>query len=179
MRTNGKARRSRSAVCWVGVVGGASAHRQRLTDRHLRCADARGVSASSSAGGLRPALCVDSLRDRIDFGRTVCAETELAFFYVLVMGYYPVLRVKLNTLKARWSALDHKICGVQCGHGAGLFLLFALLGPAVLDELWPTEQPCWWRFGRGKSVILAVRPGAGGADAILSSGGQPRLKKKF
>ena len=32
-------------------------------------------------------------------------ETELAFFYVLVMGYYPVLRVKLNTLKTtvlRW-----------------------------------------------------------------------------
>ena len=32
-------------------------------------------------------------------------ETELAFFYVLVMGYYPVLRVKLNTLKntvLRW-----------------------------------------------------------------------------
>ena len=32
-------------------------------------------------------------------------ETELALFYVLVMGYYPVLRVKLNTLKntvLRW-----------------------------------------------------------------------------
>ena len=29
-------------------------------------------------------------------------ETELAFFYVLVMGYYPVLRVKLNALKIRY-----------------------------------------------------------------------------
>ena len=32
--------------------------------------------------------------------------------------------------------------------------------------------------GRGKSVILAVRPGAGGADAILSSGGQAKTEEE-
>ena len=47
-------------------------------------------------------------------------ETELALFYVLVMGYYPVLRVKLNGVKS--TVLLY-------------LLLFALLGPAVLDEL--------------------------------------------
>ena len=47
-------------------------------------------------------------------------ETELALFYVLVMGYYPVLRVKLNGVKS--TVLVY-------------LLLFALLGPAVLDEL--------------------------------------------
>lgn len=28
-------------------------------------------------------------------------ETELALFYVLVMGYYPVLRVRLNRIKSK------------------------------------------------------------------------------
>jgi hypothetical protein len=53
-------------------------------------------------------------------------ETELAFFYVLVMGYYPVLRVKLNALKntvLRWVIKF------------AVFNAATVLGPAVLDEL--------------------------------------------
>ena len=62
-------------------------------------------------------------------------ETELAFFYVLVMGYYPVLRVKLNTLKntvLRWVI---KFTVFNAATVLVYLLLFALLGPAVLDEL--------------------------------------------
>ena len=62
-------------------------------------------------------------------------ETELAFFYVLVMGYYPVLRVKLNTLKntvLRWVI---KFAVFNAATVLVYLLLFALLGPAVLDEL--------------------------------------------
>ena len=67
-------------------------------------------------------------------------ETELAFFYVLVMGYYPVLRIG-------------RAAGRRNGHAGGA-------------------------VGRGKSVILAVRPGAGGADAILSFGGQAKTEEE-
>ena len=62
-------------------------------------------------------------------------ETELAFFYVLVMGYYPVLRVKLNALKntvLRWVI---KFAVFNAATVLVYLLLFALLGPAVLDEL--------------------------------------------
>lgn len=62
-------------------------------------------------------------------------ETELAFFYVLVMGYYPVLRVKLNALKntvLRWII---KFAVFNAATVLVYLLLFALLGPAVLDEL--------------------------------------------
>lgn len=62
-------------------------------------------------------------------------ETELAFFYVLVMGYYPVLRVKLNVLKntvLRWVI---KFAVFNAATVLVYLLLFALLGPAVLDEL--------------------------------------------
>ena len=44
-------------------------------------------------------------------------ETELALFYVLVMGYYPVLRVKLNDVKSTLLP-----CWTSC---------------------WPTASGCW------------------------------------
>ena len=62
-------------------------------------------------------------------------ETELAFFYVFVMGYYPVLRVKLNTIRStvlRWLL---KFAVFDAASALVYLLLFALLGPAILDEL--------------------------------------------
>lgn len=62
-------------------------------------------------------------------------ETELAFFYVFVMGYYPVLRVRLAKLRPaalRWAV---KLLVFNVGTVLVYALLFALLGPAVLDEL--------------------------------------------
>ena len=58
-------------------------------------------------------------------------ETELAFF----MGYYPVLRVKLNTLKTTVLRWVIKFAVFNAATVLVYLLLFALLGPAVLDEL--------------------------------------------
>jgi len=62
-------------------------------------------------------------------------ETELALFYVLVMGYYPVLRVKLNGVKSTLLRWVLKFAVFNVGTVLVYLLLFALLGPAVLDEL--------------------------------------------
>ena len=62
-------------------------------------------------------------------------ETELALFYVLVMGYYPVLRVKLNGVKSTLLLWVLKFAVFNAGTVLVYLLLFALLGPAVLDEL--------------------------------------------
>ena len=62
-------------------------------------------------------------------------ETELALFYVLVMGYYPVLRVKLNGVKSTLLRWVLKFAVFNAGTVLVYLLLFALLGPAVLDEL--------------------------------------------
>lgn len=62
-------------------------------------------------------------------------ETELAFFYVFVMGYYPILRVRLARLRPpllRWIV---KFAVLNAGTVLVYALLFALLGPAILDEL--------------------------------------------
>ena len=62
-------------------------------------------------------------------------ELELAFFYVFVIGYYPVLRQKLARIK---STLLRWVIKFAVFNGATVLvylLLFALLGPAILDEL--------------------------------------------
>ena len=62
-------------------------------------------------------------------------ETELALFYALVMGYYPVLRTALQRVKnalLRWIA---KFAVFNAGSALLYLVLFALLGPAVLNEL--------------------------------------------
>ena len=62
-------------------------------------------------------------------------ELELAFFYVFVIGYYPVLRQALARIK---STLLRWIVKFAVFNGATVLvyvLLFALLGPAILDEL--------------------------------------------
>lgn len=107
-------------------------------------------------------------------------ETELAFFYVLVMGYYPVLRVKLNALKntvLRWVI---KFAVFNAATVLVYLLLFALLGPAVLDEL----------LADG-TAMLAVLLAAGNLSFWLCDRAlaaltryyhlvvKPKLKKKF
>ena len=62
-------------------------------------------------------------------------DKELVLFYVLVLGYYPVLRVKLNTIKSRWVRWIIKFSVFNAATVLVYLLLFALLGPAVLDEL--------------------------------------------
>ena len=62
-------------------------------------------------------------------------ELELAFFYVFVIGYYPVLRQQLARIK---STLLRWVVKFAVFNGATVLvylLLFALLGPAILDEL--------------------------------------------
>ena len=63
-------------------------------------------------------------------------ELELAFFYVFVIGYYPVLRQQLARIK---STLLRWVIKFAVFNGATVLvylLLFALLGPArFLDEL--------------------------------------------
>mgnify|MGYP003095948277 FL=1 len=62
-------------------------------------------------------------------------ELELAFFYVFVIGYYPVLRQQLARIK---STLLRWVIKFAVFNGATVLvylLLFALLGPAIQDEL--------------------------------------------
>lgn len=62
-------------------------------------------------------------------------ETELALFYVLVVGYYPVLRRALRKVKPtalRWLI---KFLVFNAATALVYGLLFALFGPAVLQEL--------------------------------------------
>ena len=103
-------------------------------------------------------------------------ETELALFYVLVMGYYPVLRVKLNGVKStllRW-VLKFAV------FNAGTVLVYALLGPAVLDELLAdgvgmlaallaAGNLSFWLCDRALAVLTRYY------HVIL----KPKLKKKF
>ena len=77
-------------------------------------------------------------------------ETELALFYVLVMGYYPVLRVKLNGVKSTLLRWVLKFAVFNAGTVLVYLLLFALLGPAVLDEL---------RADEGKTYLLVAHNG--------------------
>ena len=66
---------------------------------------------------------------------SVLLVPELAFFYVFVIGYYPVLRQQLARIK---STLLRWVIKFAVFNGATVLvylLLFALLGPAILDEL--------------------------------------------
>ena len=65
----------------------------------------------------------------------VCVAILAVLFYVLVMGYYPVLRVKLNGVKSTLLRWVLKFAVFNAGTVLVYLLLFALLGPAVLDEL--------------------------------------------
>ena len=70
-------------------------------------------------------------------------ETELALFYVLVMGYYPVLRVKLNGVK---STLLRWVLKSRCSTRARCWCIFCCLrcsGPLCWTSCWPTASGCW------------------------------------
>ena len=107
-------------------------------------------------------------------------DKELVLFYVLVLGYYPVLRVKLNTIKSRWVRWIIKFAVFNAATVLVYLLLFALLGPAVLDEL----------LADGTAMLAALLA-AGNlsfwlCDRALAAltryyhlVAKPRLKKKF
>lgn len=62
-------------------------------------------------------------------------ETELAFFYALVVGYYPVLRRALNRVRSTVLRWVLKLVVFNGATALVYLLLFALLGPAILQEL--------------------------------------------
>ena len=63
-------------------------------------------------------------------------ETELALFYVLVMGYYPVLRVKLNGVKSTLLRWMLKLAVFDA--------LFLRRGQRpAWTSCWPTASGCW------------------------------------
>ena len=118
-----------------GAFGGAFAAGQCTADRHLCRADAGGVFLLIPVleeYGTRYAL---TLYACVAIPGRFVPETELALFYVLVMGYYPVLRVKLNGVKSTLLRWVLKFAVFNAGTVLVYLLLFALLGPAVLDEL--------------------------------------------
>ena len=68
-------------------------------------------------------------------GLLLVPETELALFYALVVGYYPVLRHALRRVKPvvlRWAV---KLAVFNAATALVYFLLFALVGPAILQEM--------------------------------------------
>ena len=97
-------------------------------------------------------------------------ETELALFYALVMGYYPVLRKAMQRVKSTLLRWITKFAVFNAGTVLMYLVLFALLGPA---------------FGDGQFLLLAVRPRTGKPDPVLPRGAAAQtekeilLKKKF
>ena len=84
-------------------------------------------------------------------------ETELALFYVLVMGYYPVLRVKLDGVKSTLLRLGAEIRGVQRGHGAGVsFAVCAARARRAGRAAGRRHRDAGSTAGRGQPVVLAV-----------------------
>ena len=91
-------------------------------------------------------------------------ETELALFYVLVMGYYPVLRVKLNGVKStvlRW-VLKFAV------FNAGTVLVYLLLF-GMLAALLAAGNLSFWLCDRALAALTRYY------HVIL----KPKLKKKF
>ena len=90
-------------------------------------------------------------------------ETELALFYVLVMGYYPVLRVKLNGVK---STLLRTF--PQARAAASLDELLAD-GVGMLAALLAAGNLSFWLCDRALAALTRYY------HVIL----KPKLKKKF
>lgn len=65
----------------------------------------------------------------------VVPETELALFYALVIGYYPVLRYALRKVKPTLLRWTIKFLVFNGATVLVYLLLFALLGPALWQEL--------------------------------------------
>ena len=97
-------------------------------------------------------------------------ETELALFYVLVMGYYPVLRVKLNAVIAAYSeAYDFDgIFPISARTRDGLDELLAD-GVGMLAALLAAGNLSFWLCDRALAALTRYY------HVIL----KPKLKKKF
>lgn len=67
-------------------------------------------------------------------GILLVPETELALFYALVIGYYPVLRYALRKVKPAALRWGLKFLAFNLATVLVYLILFALLGPAVLQE---------------------------------------------
>lgn len=84
-------------------------------------------------------------------------ETELALFYVLVMGYYPVLRVKLNGVKSTLLRWVLKFAVFNAGTVLVYLLLFALLRARRAGRVaGRRHRDAGSTAGRGQPVVLAV-----------------------
>ena len=98
-------------------------------------------------------------------------ETELALFYVLVMGYYPVLRVKLNGVKSTLLRWVLKFAVFNAGTVLVYLLLFELLadGVGMLAALLAAGNLSFWLCDRALAALTRYY------HVIL----KPKLKKKF
>ena len=102
-------------------------------------------------------------------------ETELALFYVLVMGYYPVLRVKLNGVKSTLLRWVLKFAVFNAGTVLVYLLLFAVLdelladGVGMLAALLAAGNLSFWLCDRALAALTRYY------HVIL----KPKLKKKF
>ena len=99
-------------------------------------------------------------------------ETELALFYVLVMGYYPVLRVKLNGVKSTLLRWVLKFAVFNAGTVLVYLLLFAQLvqhGIGMLAALLAAGNLSFWLCDRALAALTRYY------HVIL----KPKLKKKF
>ena len=102
-------------------------------------------------------------------------ETELALFYVLVMGYYPVLRVKLNGVKSTLLRWVLKFAVFNAGTVLVYLLLFAVLdelladGIGMLAALLAAGNLSFWLCDRALAALTRYY------HVIL----KPKLKKKF
>ena len=82
-------------------------------------------------------------------------ETELALFYVLVMGYYPVRQAERR--KKHAPALGAEVRGVQRGHGAGVsFAVCAARARRAGRAAGRRHRDAGSTAGRGQPVVLAV-----------------------
>ena len=102
-------------------------------------------------------------------GLLLVPETELALFYALVVGYYPVLRHALRRVKPavlRWAV---KLARLQCRHGAGVFFIVCPGGAGhPAGNAGGRTRYGGIAAGHGQSILLFVRPCAGGRDDLLS-----------
>lgn len=108
-------------------------------------------------------------------------DKELVLFYVLVLGYYPVLRVRLNNIRRgvlRWMA---QVWLLQCGGGRHVCAADRGAGPAgtgagvcregtpMLLALLALGNLSFWLCDR---ALTAITP-------LYRQRIAPRLKKKF
>lgn len=107
-------------------------------------------------------------------------ETELALFYVLVMGYYPVLRVKLNGVKSTLLRWVLKFAVFNAGTVLVYLLLFALLWACLwLTSCWPTARLLAALLAAGNLSFWLCDRALAALTRYYHVILKPKLKKKF